>query len=479
MNPLYLLFSPLLAAVASWLAGRNAMAQKVLAFASLGFSLFVFQNWNSSGFDDLSVSYPWIQSFGISLALAVNNLNYWFLVLTALVVFTAQLFHSTQGEDKVRGDVMALIFLLQFCLYGVFMAQDLMLFYFCYEASILPIYFISSRYGSPAAERAILKFFLYTLAGSLCMLLAILYMYNQNGSQNFLFSSFSSGYFQAPVQGWLFLAFFVAFAIKMPLFPFHSWQADAYAESPIESTMLMSGILLKMGIYGMMAIVIPYFPLGLKEYGYIFIGLAAFGVLYGAFIAMVQFDIRKVLAFSSLSHVGLIGTGLLTYENVAVEGVVLQMFAHGVNIVGLFFISEIISQQAATRDLDQMGGLTRSSFTLTVLFFVFLLGSIAVPLTNGFPGEFKLIMGIFNYNHMLGILCGSTVIFSSVYMLRMFQKSMLGESNGSTSIQAPALDGLRVAGLVILAGQVITLGLFPGIISGISDAAVRILMLAY
>jgi NADH-quinone oxidoreductase subunit M len=277
----------------------------------------------------------------------------------------------------------------------------------------------------------------------------------------------------------LFLAFFVAFAIKMPLFPFHSWQADAYAESPIESTMLMSGILLKMGIYGMMAIVIPYFPLGLKEYGFIFIGLSAFGVLYGAFIAMVQFDIRKVLAFSSLSHVGLIGTGLLTYENVAVEGVVLQMFAHGVNIVGLFFISEIISQQAATRDLDQMGGLTRSSFTLTVLFFVFLLGSIAVPLTNGFPGEFKLIMGIFNYNHLLGILCGSTVIFSSVYMLRMFQKSMLGESNGSTSIQAPALDGLRVAGLVILAGQVITLGLFPRIISGISDAAVRILMLAY
>ena len=147
MNPLYLIFSPLLAAVASWLAGRNAMAQKVLAFASLGFSLFVFQNWNASGFEDLSVTYPWIQSFGISLALAVNNLNYWFLVLTALVVFTAQLFHSTQGEDKVRGDVMSLIFLLQFCLYGVFMAQDLMLFYFCYEASILPIYFISSRYN--------------------------------------------------------------------------------------------------------------------------------------------------------------------------------------------------------------------------------------------------------------------------------------------------------------------------------------------
>ena len=479
MNPLFLFLSPLVPALLSWVAGKNALVQRILTVLSLTFGLFVFQGWHAAGFEGVSVSMPWIQSFGISLALSVNGMNFWFLVLTAIVVFAAQLYHSTREDSEVRGDVMAMISLLQLCLYGVFMAQDLMLFYFCYEASILPIYFISSRYGSPAAERAVLKFFLYTLAGSLCMLLAILYMYQQTGASNFLFSSFSSGYFSSDVQAWLFLAFFIAFAIKMPLFPFHSWQADAYAESPVETTMLMSGILLKMGIYGMLAIVLPFFPMGVKEYGYIFIGLSAFGVFYGAMIAMVQYDIRKVLAFSSLSHVGLIGTGLLTWEPVAVEGAVLQMFAHGINITGLFFMADIISKSFASRDLDQMGGLTKSSFTLTVFFFIFMLGSIAVPLTNGFPGEFKLIMGIFKYHQWLGLLCGSTVILSSVYMIRLFQKAMLGPVSPVLADTEIALNFPRVAGLTFLLCFVLLPGLFPGLIAGVSDAAVKILMLAY
>ena len=479
MNPLYLFVSPLVAAVLSWLAGKNGNLQKALTVLVFVGSLAVLYTWKQAAFVDASISLPWIHSFGIYLALAANPINFWFLVLTAIVVFAAQMYHSSKEEGQVRGDVMAMIFLLQIFLYGVFMAQDLMLFYFCYEATILPIYYISSRYGSPAAERATIKFFLYTLFGSLFMLLGILYMYNSTGAENFLISSFNPYYFSGPVQGWLFLAFFIAFAIKMPLFPLHSWQADVYAESPVESTMLMSGILLKMGVFGMMTIVIPLFPQGLKDYGYIFIGLSAFGVLYGALVAMVQYDIRKVLAYSSLSHVGLIGAGLLAYSDVALEGVVLQMFAHGVNIAGLFFVSEIIAKQTGTRDLDLMGGFTRASFGLTVLFFVFLLGSIAVPLTNGFPGEFKLLMGIFEYNIYLGIMCGSTVILSSVYMLRLFQKTMLGKESGDYILSFQGVGAFRTVGLSLLVALVLLFGLFPGIISGVADTAVRTLLTAY
>jgi NADH-quinone oxidoreductase subunit M len=479
MNPLYLFVSPLVASAFALILGKNGVLQRILSILVLVGTLGMLFYWKQMEIAESSFSYPWIESFGVYLALSINSLNFWFLALASIVVFAAQLYHSSQDESQIRPDVLAMVYSLLFFLNGVFMAQDLMLFYFCYEASILPIYFISSRYGSPAAERATLKFFIYTLFGSLFMLLAILYMYNETGAQNFLMSSFNGQTFSSPVQGYLFLAFFIAFAIKMPLFPFHSWQADVYAESPVESTILMSGILLKMGIYGMLVIVIPFFPAGLKEYGYIFIGLSAFGVIYGALIAMVQYDLRKVLAYSSLSHVGLIGTGLLTYSTVALEGVVLQMFAHGVNIAGLFFIGEIITKQAGTRDLDQMGGLTRSSFALSVLFFVFLLGSIAVPLTNGFPGEFKLLMGIFEYNLYLAIFCGLTVILSSVYMLRLFQKAMLGSESGNYLDGLKGLGSYRTVGLSLLAILVLFFGLFPGSISGMTESAVRTLLFAY
>jgi NADH-quinone oxidoreductase subunit M len=478
MNSLYFFLLPLALSAMAYLSGKKAALHQILALASLFGSGALLYLANQQGLASQQVSFPWITSLGITFSLAINGLNYWFLALNALVCFIAVFYHVTQVQKKIRQDVVVLIFGLQAILNGVFMAQDLMLFYFLFEASILPIYFISSRYGSPAAERATLKFFLYTLFGSLFMLLGILYLYAKSGANDFLFTSLFAGSLPGEVQGWLFLAFFLAFAIKMPLFPFHSWQVDAYSESPVESTILMSGILLKMGIYGMLVIVLPNFPLGLKEFGYIFMALSAFGVVYGAMIAMVQYDFRKVLAYSSLSHVGLIGCGILAYSDVALEGVILQMFAHGVNIAGLFFVSELIASQAGTRDLDQLGGLTRQSFGLTVLFFIFLLGSIAVPLTNGFPGEFQLLMGLFGYNIYLGIFCGLTVIFSSVYMIRLFQKSMLGKENQSLGTLSK-LNMSQTFGLSLLAALVLGFGLFPDYISQISNSAVQILLRAY
>lgn len=478
MNPLYLILAPLGASALSLVFGKNKSLQQTLALLTLIGTLSILFLAQSGGFDNGRFQISWIESFGIYFSMAFTSLNFWFLVLTSVVVFAASLAHFSR-EETPRADVLGLIYALQLFLFGVFMAQDLLLFYFFFEASILPIYFISSRYGSPAAVRATMKFFLYTLFGSLFMLLAILYMKSQGSSGNFLFTSFNPNQFSSQEQQYLFLAFFIAFAIKMPLFPFHSWQADVYSESPVESTILMSGILLKMGIYGLMVLVVPMFPAGVREWSHIFIALAVFGVIYGAAIAMVQYDIRRVLAFSSLSHVGLIGAGILAYSDVAIEGVILQMFAHGINISGLFLLSDIIAKQTATRDLDQMGGLTQKSFALSVLFFMFLLGSIAVPLTNGFPGEFQLLMGLFSYNPWLGILSGLTVIFSAVYMLRLFQKSMLGVSKNDFTGSSPVLSAPTTFGLCILASLVLIFGLFPEIISNLTKTALQTLLLAY
>jgi len=478
MNPLYLILAPLGASAISLVLGKNKSLQQALSILTTVGTIALLYFAQSGGFENGKFQVSWIESFGIYFSLAFTELNFWFLALTSLVVFAATMAHFSR-EETPRADVLSLIYALQFFLFGVFMAQDLLLFYFFFEASILPIYFISSRYGSPASVRATMKFFLYTLFGSLFMLLAILYMQSQSSSGNFLFTSFNPNQFSVVEQQYLFLAFFIAFAIKMPLFPFHSWQADAYSESPVESTILMSGILLKMGIYGLMVLVVPMFPAGVREWGHIFIALSVFGVVYGAVIAMVQYDIRRVLAFSSLSHVGLIGAGILAYSDVALEGVILQMFAHGINISGLFFLSETIARQSGTRDLDQMGGLTQKSFALSVLFFVFLLGSIAVPLSNGFPGEFQLLMGLFSYNPWLGIFSGLTVILSSVYMLRLFQKSMLGISK--TDFRGPemVLSPSAIFSLCLLASLVFVFGLFPGIISDMTKSALQTLLLVY
>lgn len=477
MNPLYLILIPIGASALSLVLGKNKAIQQALAGLVLLSTLGILYLAQASGFENGKIQYQWIESLGIYFALAYTKLNFWFLVLTSFVVFASQMAHLSKDEDP-RSDVLSMIYALQLFLFGVFLAQDLMLFYFFFEASILPIYFISSRYGSPAAVRATLKFFLFTLLGSLFMLLAILYMRSESSSSSFLFTSFNPNQFSHSAQQYLFLAFFIAFAIKMPLFPFHSWQADTYTESPVESTILLSGILLKMGIYGMLILVIPMFPAGVREWGQIFIALSVFGVVYGALIAMVQYDIRRVLAFSSLSHVGLIGAGLLAYSDVALEGVIIQMFAHGINISGLFFISEYLVRQAGTRDLDQMGGLSQKSFSLTVLFFLFLIGSIAIPLTNGFPGEFQLLMGLFQYSPWLGIISGLTIIFSSVYMFRMFQKSMLGTlSNSQTS--TIKLGSAESVSLWLLASLVLIFGLFPGMISSITKTALQTLLIAY
>jgi NADH-quinone oxidoreductase subunit M len=275
----------------------------------------------------------------------------------------------------------------------------------------------------------------------------------------------------AAEQSWLFWLIFAAFAVKMPIFPFHTWQPDTYTEAPAPATMLLSGIMLKMGIYGTLRWLLPIVPLGVSQWGKPVIILSVIGIIYGAIIAIRQRDMKRLIAYSSLSHVGLMAAGVFSLTTIGLQGAVVQMLAHGVNVVGMFFVADAIERRTGTRYIPDLGGLTRRTPVLSVCFLVMLLSTVALPLTGGFVGEFLLLAGVYEYNAWLGAIAGLTIIFSAVYLLRMFQRVMLGPDS-AYSETITDLTGGELLILVPLIALVFWLGLFPGTFLQLSEPAV-------
>jgi NADH-quinone oxidoreductase subunit M len=273
-------------------------------------------------------------------------------------------------------------------------------------------------------------------------------------------------------QNLLFWAFFIAFAIKMPVLPFHTWQPDAYSESPTPATMLLSGLLSKMGVYGLIRIMLPLAPVGVANWGQFGMILSVIGLIYGSIIAIQQNNIKRLIAYSSFAHMGLMAAGVLSGNINGIQGALLQMVAHGVNAVGLFFIVKIIYDRTGTRDLSALGGITQKTPALSIYFMIIMLGSVALPLTNGFVGEFLLLKGVYDKNAWLGGFAGLTIILGAVYMLRLMQRSMFGESNEITD-KFKDVSGSEVAVLLPIAAVVLIMGLFPNVFLKITEPAVN------
>jgi NADH-quinone oxidoreductase subunit M len=272
-------------------------------------------------------------------------------------------------------------------------------------------------------------------------------------------------------QGYLFLAFFIAFAIKMPIFPFHTWQPDTYTTSPTQGTMLLSGIMLKMGTYGVIRLVLPMFPLGMATWGSTAMILSIIGVIYGSIIAIQQKDAKRLLAYSSFAHVGLISAGMLTQSVEGIQGALYQMLSHGINVVGLFFVIDLIERRTKSRELAQLGGITQASYVLSVCFVILSLGSVALPLTNGFIGEFLLLKSVFDHQMTLGIIAGITIILGAVYTLRLIQKSMFGNVSRITK-DFEDLTAAEKWVLIPLCALVVLGGIFPNVVLNFSEASV-------
>jgi NADH-quinone oxidoreductase subunit M len=467
----FLVFFPLAAALllhfAKGAAARAlALGAALLEFAVAVFAAFTYAHSGSAGFD---LNLSWIPSAGINFHLGIDGLSLALVLLTTFLVPIILLTAFRHEEYENPGAFYALVLFMQTGLLGVFTALDAFVFYFFWEVALIPIYFLAGAWSRHERRIQItFKFFLYTIIGSLFMLAGFVYLYLQTGPAAGSLAAHSSDLqafynlkLGASEQAWLFWLVFAAFAVKMPIFPFHTWQPDTYTESPAPATMLLSGIMLKMGIYGCLRWLLPVLPLGVSQWQQLVEVLAIIGIVYGAIIAIRQDDMKKLIAYSSLSHVGLMIAGVFSLKAIGLQGAVIQMLAHGVNVVGMFLVADAIERRTGTRSLADLGGLTRRTPLLSVCFLVMLLSTVALPLTGGFVGEFLLLAGVYEFNAWAGAIAGLTIIFSAVYLLRMYQRAMLGPDS-AFSDTITDLSGTELLMFVPLIVLVFWLGLFPG-----------------
>ena len=422
----------------------------------------------------------WVESLGIHFAVGLDALSMLLVLLTTFLI-PLIILSSFKNEYEKPNSFYGLILIMQMALVGVFTANDGFLFYVFWELALIPIYFICLLWGGENRGAITFKFFVYTLLGSLFMLVGLIYVYSHTGFETGIKSWAIADLYQAGrsldvnQQSFVFWCIFLAFGIKMPIFPLHTWQPDTYVNAPTQGTMLLSGIMLKMGTFGLIKWLLPLTPLAMEKWGGVAIGLSVFGIIYASCIAIVQKDYKRLIAYSSIAHVGLIAAGILSCTQQGIQGGVMQMLAHGVNVVGLFLIADILLRHTGTRDIDKLGGIRSMNGNFAVLFLIIMLGSVALPLTNGFVGEFLLINGVYQYSAVTAGFAALTVVLGAVYMLRSYQSIMLGERKDS-AIAFGSLVGSDKLVLYIICFVIVAFGVYPAPLNDLAEEGTKLIM---
>ena len=402
---------------------------------------------------------PWIPVLNAQFLLHADGLAKILVLLTA-ISFPAIIIATSQNQPKQKNIFLSLLLFTQSGLMGVFLAGDALLFYFFWELALIPVYFLSSIWGGEKRIAVTFKFFIYTFLGSLMMLIGIVYVYMHTSDQSFLIQSFAKANLTGGQQVTAFALFFIAFAIKMPIFPLHTWQPDAYEQAPTAVTMVMSAVMVKMGLYGILRWLLPLFPTAFMAHINVVVILSVIGILYASFIAIRQDDIKRLIAYSSIAHIGLMNAAIFSHHQIGIQGAMFQLFSHGINVLGLWIIADIIEQQTGTRSMQQMGGLAKKQPTLAILLVGFALANIALPLTNAFVGEFLMFNSLFQYNVWVGAAAGVSIILAAIYTLNMVQKVAYGEV--STQInQMQTINKPAQIVLIVLLIIVFVTGVFP------------------
>lgn len=405
----------------------------------------------------------WMQPLGSSFSVRLDGMGQLLCLLTA-VSYPLVFMGTWNSTYKRANNFFGLMLLAQAGLMGVFVAMDALLFYFFWELALIPMYFLCSQWGGEKRIRVTFKFFIYTFVGSVLMLIGILYLQSQTPNHSFSIESFYKLGQTGVANKWIFWFFFIAFAIKMPVFPFHTWQPDTYEQAPTATTMILSGVMVKMGLLGVIRWLLPVLTSGAYMWSDFIPPLALIGLIYASLIAIRQDDIKRLVAYSSIAHIGMMCASLFVFNKYGMQGVMIQMFSHGINIIGLWIIVEIIEKRFGTRKLSELGGLAQKAPAMAILFVIIALANIALPLTNAFVGEFLMFNGIFQARSIFylwwTVMAGMGIILSAVYTLNMIRKIFYGESNAITANAADLRWNEKLAlGIIVI--LIFWMGIYP------------------
>ncbi len=472
MIPVLLIAIPLITGFAAFFINHSKGAKiwsLLSSVITLGIAVAAAFALNSKG--QLTYDTSWLPALGARFSLAMDGMSKMLCLLTAVslpLVFGA----IYKNEYSKPGSFYALMLLMQAGLMGVFLASDVLLFYFFWELALIPAYFLCSKWGGEKRIQVTFKFFVYTFVGSLLMLIGILYIHFKTPDTSFSLQAFYHVKLTSPQQYFVFWLFFIAFAIKMPIFPFHTWQPDAYEQAPTAVTMILSGVMVKMGLYGVIRWILPIFPDAVAKFEQLIIILSVIGMLYASFIAIRQDDIKRLIAYSSIAHIGLMCAAIFSNQVVGMEGVMIQMFNHGVNVIGLWIVADAIEQQLGTRKFSELGGLAQRAPGLAILLVVMILANIALPLTNAFVGEFLMFNGLFRYNIWMAAIAGISIILAAVYSLNMVQKIFYGRTMPATEYAKDATGNVKLV-LVVLVIIIFVLGVYPQPVITLTEDSVQ------
>jgi NADH-quinone oxidoreductase subunit M len=459
-------FLPLIGVILVALVGGDG-AKKQIAFittlVTFVVSLLLLVNWdNSQAGMQFMEDVVWLPELGLRYIMGVDGISLFLVLLTTFLMPIAVYFSNLYVNEQV-GFYLILMLILETAMIGVFLALDLVLFFVFFEFSLIPMYLLIGRWGSNRRIYAALKFFLYTFAGSALMLIAILAVFFATGTFNVL--ELQNGQITGALQTWGFLAFALAFAIKVPLFPFHTWLPDAHVQAPTAGSIILAGILLKMGTYGYLRFAVPIFPDAAAQFGPWVAALAIIGIIYGALVALVQGDLKALVAYSSVAHLGYVMLGVVAMNLQGVSGSVLQMVNHGLSTGALFLMVGMLYERRHTRMLDEFGGLWKSIPLYCGFFLVVIMSSAGLPGLNGFIGEFTILIGMYLRSPIFAIIAALGVILAAWYLLTAFRKLAQGPLTNPAN-EAANLPDLRRSEIMMLVPFVLLffiIGLFPNL----------------